>query len=375
MARDFSFVRTVVLKVGTNLLSGPDGINESYIDTVTVQIAALKKRGLEVLLVTSGAIGMGARELRLKGPVKKIETRQACASIGQPILMSSYRRSFQKHGLICSQILLTRWDLDARRTYVNLRNSVETLLKLGVIPVFNENDTVSTAEIGTAFGDNDRMSAMVASKIDAELLVIMTDIPGVYTADPRKDKTAVLMSEIEHLDEKVMAMAGGAGTTYSTGGMKTKLLAAQIASRGGCGSLIVSGYEDDVLLRVLDGEELGTYIHPDKRISQRARWILNNSHAGTITVDRGAEKALRSHKSLLPSGMVGVTGVFHEGDVVNVLDVNGEAFAKAVPYFNSTELTRLVGCSSGDIQKKVGSGKKEMVFRPDDIVFLAKEDD
>lgn len=374
MIRDFSSVKTVVLKVGTNLLSTKDGIDESYIDTITGQIAALKKKDLDVLLVTSGAIGMGARELKLKGPVKKIEVRQACASIGQPILMSSYRRSFTQHGLICAQILLTRWDLDARKTYVNLRNSVENLLKLGVVPVFNENDTVSTAEIGSAFGDNDRMSAMVASKIDADLLIIMTDIPGLYTADPKKDSNATLVPELEHVDDTVLAMAGGAGSQYSTGGMKTKLLAAQIAAKGGCGSLIVSGYEENVLERVMAGEVLGTYIHPDLRISQRARWILNNSHAGTITVDKGAEKALRSHKSLLPSGMIGVTGVFHEGDVVNILDVTGKAFAKAVPYFDSTELIRLIGCRSEDIPKKLGGGKKEMVFRPDDLVFLDVED-
>ncbi len=218
------------------------------------------------------------------------------------------------------------------------------------------------------------MSAMVASKIDADLLIIMTDIPGLYTADPKKDSNATLVPELEHVDDTVLAMAGGAGSQYSTGGMKTKLLAAQIAAKGGCGSLIVSGYEENVLERVMAGEVLGTYIHPDLRISQRARWILNNSHAGTITVDKGAEKALRSHKSLLPSGMIGVTGVFHEGDVVNILDVTGKAFAKAVPYFDSTELIRLIGCRSEDIPKKLGGGKKEMVFRPDDLVFLDVED-
>ena len=185
--RDYSHVKRIVVKVGTNLLSSSDGIDDDRIDAISAQIAALKERGYQVLLVSSGSIGLGAKELRIKGKVKQIPLRQACASIGQPLLMTSWRRSFKKSGLLCSQVLLTRRDLNNRLTYVNLRNSITTLLELGVVPVFNENDTVSTVEIGV-FGDNDRMSAMVASKIDAELLIILTDIEGLYTADPRKDE-------------------------------------------------------------------------------------------------------------------------------------------------------------------------------------------
>ena len=188
--------------------------------------------------------------------------------------------------------------MNNRHTYVNLRNSSFTLLDLGVIPIFNENDTVSTAEIGSAFGDNDRMSAMVASKIDADLLIILTDISGLYTSDPKKDPKAELIRDIEILDDEILACAGGAGSLFSTGGMKTKLLAAKIAANGGCGSIIASGYEPDVLVRLMDGEPLGTYIHPKKRMSQRERWLLNNSHLGTIVVDEGAKKALLSHKKL-----------------------------------------------------------------------------
>lgn len=370
MSRDVQGVKRIVLKVGTNLLSAKDGIDEACIEGIVDQIAQLMQKHYQVLLVTSGAIGMGAKELRLKGPVKQVAMRQACASIGQPLLMSSYRKAFKKHSLVCSQILLTRKDLNNRHTYVNLRNSIFTLLDLGVIPIFNENDVVSTAEIGSAFGDNDRMSAMVASKIDADLLIILTDIPGLYTADPKKDGEAELLHEIEILDEKILGYAGGAGSTHSTGGMKTKLLAAKIASVAGCATIIASGYEERALLRLLDAEQLGTYIHPAKRLSQRERWILNNSHSGSIEVDDGAKQALLSKKSLLPKGVVRVHGVFSEGDVIQVCSIDGKPFAKAVPYLNSTDIASVAGHSSKDIQRILGTGYKDVIFRPEDLVLL-----
>ena len=370
MKRDLSGVHRLVVKVGTNLLSAQEGIDEICIDSIVDQIAQLHKQGYQVLLVSSGAVGMGAKELHLKGPVKQVSMRQACASIGQPLLMSSYRRSFKRHDLVCSQILLTRKDLTNRLTYVNLRNSIFTLLDLGVIPVFNENDVVSTAEIGSAFGDNDRMSAMVASKIDADLLVILTDIPGLYTADPKKDESAQLLCEIESLDDTVLSYAGGAGSTHSTGGMKTKLLAAKIASVAGCGTIIASGYEANSLIRLLAGESLGTYIHPSQRLSQRERWILNNSHLGSIEVDEGAKKALLSKKSLLPKGVVRVNGVFGSGDVIQICTTDGKPFAKAVPYYDSTDIAKVAGHSSKDIEALLGKGGKDVLFRPEDLVLL-----
>ena len=365
MSRDFSHVKRVVIKVGTNLLTNSKGIDTNRIDQVVDSIVALREKNLQVLLVTSGAIGLGAKELGHANAVKQIALRQACASIGQPILMYHYRSAFKRHNVVCSQILLTRSEMNDRRTFVNLKNSVSTLLDLGVVPIFNENDTVSTAEIGTAFGDNDRMSALVASKIDAELLIILTDIEGLYTGDPKKDKHATLISELDKLDDSVMAFAGKAGSTFSTGGMKTKLLAAKIAQQGGCTSVIASGFEPDVIIRILAGEPVGTCILPEKRLSQRARWILNSTPMGTIRVDTGAEKALRSHKSLLPSGIIAVEGAFNAGDVVMIND-----FAKAVPYYNSTQIIELEGCQSNEIPVRLGKGKADVIFRPEDIVFI-----
>lgn len=371
MKRDLSAVQRVVVKVGTNLLSTKDGnIDEACIERVVAQLVQLQQQGLHVLLVTSGAVGMGAKELKLKGAVKQVAMRQACASIGQPLLMSSYRKAFKKHKVVCAQILLTRKEMNNRHTYVNLRNSIFTLLDLGVIPIFNENDTVSTAEVGSAFGDNDRMSAMVASKIDADLLIILTDIDGLYTADPKKDSEAKLLGEIALLDQEILAYAGGAGSTFSTGGMKTKLLAAKIAALGGCGSIIASGYEEDVLVRLMAGERIGTYIHPKQRISQRERWLLNNSHLGSIIIDEGAKQALLSHKSLLPKGVLRVEGGFEAGDVVAICGPDGTPFAKAAPYFNSTDIAKIAGHESSNIHVLLGEGYKDVLFRPEDLVFL-----
>ena len=362
-------VRTVVVKVGTNLLSDRSGIDSQRIERVVADIVALRERRIQVLLVSSGAIGLGAKELGRTAAVKQVALRQACASIGQPILMSHYRAAFKRHRTVCSQVLITRSELNERTTYVNLMNSVRTLLDLGVVPIFNENDAVSTAEIGTAFGDNDRMSALVASKIDADLLVILTDIDGLYTKNPRKEEGALLLPEILKVDQTILSYAGAAGSVFSTGGMKTKLLAAKIAATAGCATIIASGYEESILCRLVSGEPLGTYIHADKRLSQRSRWILNSSPKGIIRIDEGAVKALRSHKSLLPSGVISVEGVFHEGDVVMVNEI-----AKAVPYYNSTEIMEMAGCQSRDIPLRLGKGKADVIFRPEDIVFLDHEE-
>ncbi|HPX28210.1 MAG TPA: glutamate 5-kinase [Sphaerochaeta sp.] len=373
MKRDLPQVKRVVVKVGTNLLSTKAGIDEAYIDTIASQIAALMEKGYQVLLVSSGAIGMGAKELRLKGPVKQTALRQACASIGNPLLMTSYRRAFKAHGLICSQILLTRLDVNNRRTYVNLRNSVSTLLELGVVPIFNENDVVSIDSLGSAFGDNDRMSAFIASKIDAELLIILTDIDGLYDADPKKDPDANLLSEIVTLDSTILSYAAGAGSTHSTGGMKTKLLAAKIAAVAGCGTIIASGYEPDIIVRLLDGETLGTYIHPTKALSQRQRWILNNSFQGSIEIDEGAKNALLKKKSLLPKGVVRVDGTFGEGAIIEVRTPDGSPFARAVSSFSSADLKQVAGHDSSEFAVILGSSHKGVIFRPEDMVFLEND--
>ena len=371
--RDFSGVRRIVIKAGTNILSSPSGVDSDRIEAIVSEIAKLRDMGKQVLLVSSGAVGLGAKALGHTNPVVYIAMRQACAAIGQPVLMSAYREAFSRHGLLCAQVLITRTVLNNRVSYNNLRQSVSMLLAMGVIPIFNENDVVSAAEVGTNFGDNDRLSAMVASKIDADLLVLLTDIDGIYTGNPKTDKDARLLPEIEEITPEIFSYAKGAGSRFSTGGMKTKLLAAEIAQKGGCATIIASGYEKDVLVRIANGEEVGTYIHPEKRITQRERWILNTSYTGVIRVDDGAKKALLDHKSLLPSGITEVKGVFLAGEVVAVMDSAGSVFAKAVPYFDSTEIEKLQGHKSSEIGSLIGEGRKDVIFRPEDLVFTENE--
>ena len=371
--RDFSKTRRIVIKVGTNLLTNNEGINKDRIKDIVSQRVAIRDKGHQVILVSSGAVWLGAKALKHNSPVVYIAMRQACASIGQPILMAAYQEEFSKHNMICSQVLITRSVLSNRTSYKNLRTTVSTLLALGVVPIFNENDVVSTAEIGNVLGDNDRMSALVASKIDADLLILLTDIDGLYTGNPRKEKDAVMIKNIPELTNEIFSFAKGAGNIFSTGGMKTKLLAAQIAQKGGCGTIIASGYEKNALVRIVDGEELGSYIFPEERLKQRERWILNTPAVGKIIVDDGAKKALLAHKSLLPSGIKHIDGVFSEGDVVDVATTDGKVFLKAVPYFNSTDLTIIQGHKSSDIEALLGYGKKDVIFRPDDIVVVGDE--
>lgn len=368
--RDFSKVRRIVVKVGTNLLSSGEGIDAGRVSDICSQIAELRNLGYQVILVSSGAVGLGARELGHRNRVVYIPMRQACAAIGQPVLMSHYREAFREHGIIAAQVLLTRNDLNNRKTYNNLRASVSTLLSMGVVPVFNENDVVSIAEIGTAFGDNDRMSAMVASKIDAQLLVLLTDIDGLYTGNPKTDPQARKLDEIDSVSDEVMSFARGAGSTFSTGGMKTKLMAAKIAAMADCATVIASGYDRNVLVSILSGENTGTYIHPSIRLTQRQRWIINNSHSGAVVIDDGAVQALEKHRSLLPSGVIGVSGVFESGDVIQVRKADGSLFGKAVSYFDSTMISMMMGKQSSELDALLGNDHKDCIFRPEDLVVV-----
>ena len=363
--RNFSSIKRVVVKIGTNTLSSGGCIDIDYIATVAEQVQQLLDGGLEVVIVSSGAIGMGAGELGLKGKVRKIKLRQACAAIGQPLLMHEYHKAFTARGIKIAQVLLTAWVLDNRTSYLNLRNSIETLLQLGCVPILNENDSISTAEIGSAFGDNDTLSALVASKIDADLLILLTDIDRLYTADPRKNANALPISAVEKLTAEIESGAGENGSTHSTGGMKTKIAAVKIASNSGCRVVLANGREPKVLQRILGGEDLGTVFMPARRLSNRDRWILNSKPAGVIHIDEGAISAIKQNKSLLPSGITSVEGVFAAGSVVMV-----SGAAKAVTAFGSEELRAIAGKHSKDIKNYLSSARRGIVAVPEDIVLL-----
>jgi glutamate 5-kinase len=363
--RDFTEAKRIVIKVGTNTLTKGTRIDSAYVRSMAGQVAHLRTCGKQVVIVTSGAIGMGAMQLRLTGPVKDMKLRQACAAIGQPLLMAEYRKAFQRYPITVGQVLLTADVLDHRQTYLNLRNAIEALLDLGVVPVLNENDCVSTEEIGSGFGDNDRLSALVASKIDADLLIILSDIDALYDKNPREFPDAHPIPTVYEITDQIVKAAGGKGSTYSTGGMKTKIAAARIAADAGCRVVLAHGHEKDVVRRIIAGEPIGTIFLPKRRLSNRARWILNSQSAGVIRVDEGAMRAIRNHKSLLPSGITAVEGPFEAGTVVMINDR-----AKAVTSLSSAQLEAVAGRHSTEIKRLLGPDHRDVVAIPEDIVLI-----
>jgi len=363
--RNFQSVKRIVIKIGTATLSKDSGVDAAYVRRIARQVKGLLEASRQVVIITSGAIGMGAGQLELTGPVKGMKMRQACAAIGQPLLMQEYRKSFLRHGVRVAQVLLTAEVLNNRKTYLNLRNAIETLLGLGVVPILNENDSVSTAEIGTAFGDNDRLSALVASKIDADVLIMLTDIDALYDKDPSRFPDAQPIPAVFDISDEIVRHAGGTGSRHATGGMKTKIKAARVAAQAGCRLVLANGRVRNVIGRIMAGEEIGTIFMPKRKLGNRARWILNSKPAGTIRIDEGAVRALRNHKSLLPSGVTAVEGTFEAGQVVMLNDV-----AKAVASIASTQLKSLAGKHSREIKKLLGPSHRDVVAIPEDIVFL-----
>ena len=363
--RNFSQAKRVVVKIGTNTLAKDGGVNAVYVRQIAGQINELLKSGRQVVIITSGAIGMGVGQLKISEKVTDLKMRQACAAIGQPLLMAEYRKAFLRYGVAVAQVLLTADVLNNRKTYLNLRNSIETLLKLGVVPILNENDSVSTEEIGSAFGDNDKLSALVASKIDADLLIMLSDIDSLYDKDPRRFPGAKPISAVYEITEEIVRNAGDRGSKHATGGMRTKIEAAKIAANAGCRIVLANGKAKNVIGRIIAGGNIGTVFMPQRKLSNRLRWILNSTAAGVVTIDEGAMRAIRNHKSLLPSGIVSVKGVFEAGSVVMLNDCS-----KAVMNFGSAQLKSLAGKHSSEIAKVFGPGHRDVVAAPEDIVFL-----
>lgn len=363
--RNFTKSKRVVIKIGTNTLAKDGGVNTAYVRNIAKQVKELLDTGRQVIIVSSGAIGMGAGQLDLEQRPKNTKLRQACAAIGQPMLMHEYRKAFLKHDIHVAQVLLTTEVLDNRKSYLNLRNSIETLLDLGVVPVINENDSVSTAEIGSAFGDNDKLSALVASKIDADLLIILSDIDSLYDKDPKKYPDAKPIDTVFEITRKITESAGKSGSEYATGGMKTKLQAAKIASSAGCRIVLAHGKAKNIIGRIIKGDTTGTLFMPKIKLSNRKRWILNSTPEGKIIVDPGAVKAIKEKKSLLPSGIKKIEGNFPAGAVVAINDD-----AKAITNLSSSQLDELKGKHSTEIEKLLGPGHRDEVAIPEDIVLL-----
>jgi len=361
----------VVVKVGTRLLTHATGkLNLGYMEKVTRELADLSNQGHEVILVSSGSIGAGRGRLNIDRNPLSIPEKQAIAAVGQGLLIQIYEKLFAEYGLIVGQILLTRTDLMSRRRYINACNTVLTLLKLGVIPIINENDSVSVEEL--KFGDNDRLSALVAGLSDANLLVILTDIDGLYNCNPRKYPEATLIPYVEKIDEKIKAGAEESHDNLATGGMVTKLQAAEIATNSGVGMYITNGYDPGVVTRLINGEHIGTYFQPQERyLSRRKRWIAYGQVArGSVTIDKGACNALRfENKSLLPVGVVDVEGSFAEGDLITVKDSDGTELGRGLTNFSSEELIWIQKKSSPDIANLIDRPVAEEVIHRDNMII------
>jgi glutamate 5-kinase len=363
--RNFDDAKRIVIKLGTSSLTTATGIDKKAISSVAEQVAGLRNSGRQVLIVTSGAIGMGAKILGRSGPVTQVKMRQACAAIGQPRLMHEYQLAFAQHNLTVAQVLVTAEILRGRKLYLNLRNAVEALLNLGVVPIANENDCVSTAEIGNSFGDNDRLSALIASKVDAELLIMLTDIDSLYDRNPKQHANAKPIDLVEQITPELEQAAGTKGSALATGGMKTKLAAAKIAALSGCHFVLANSRQPNVISRIVAGEKLGTWFVPQKKLASRARWIAQCAPDGELEIDAGAMAAIRQRKSLLPKGVVAVKGKFEAGSVVLINGV-----AKAISSLGADELRSVMGKHSSEIRAQISANRRDVVVLPEDTVIL-----
>ena len=368
---EIASARRIVVKVGSALLVGPDGTaHGEWLADFAADVARMRARGQQVLVVSSGAVALGRRRLGL-GKKLSLPEKQAAAAAGQSALMRAWEVALEPHGIACAQILLTRDDTEVRRRWLNARATVETLLGLGVIPVINENDTVVTEEIRV--GDNDRLSARVAQLVGAEALVLLSDVEGLYTADPRRDPAAVLIPRIAHLTPEIEAMAGGANATagVGTGGMATKLAAARIASAAGCATLITLGTRPAPLNAVEQGAA-ATVIEPDTTPAAAYKaWIAGSlSPAGSLTVDAGAAAAVRKGKSLLPAGVTAVDGRFDKGDAVVIRDESGQEIARGLIRYVDEHARRICGLRSAAIEPALGYSSGPMVHA-DDLALAA----
>jgi glutamate 5-kinase len=365
--------RRIVVKVGSSLVTAEGrGLDHAALSRWAEQIAALTRQGKEVVLVSSGAIAEGIARLGWKKRPKAVNELQAAAAVGQMGLVQAYESIFRTHDLHAAQVLLTHEDLADRKRYLNARTTLRTLLELRVVPIINENDTVATDEI--RLGDNDTLGALVTNLIEADCLIILTDQPGLYTADPRKSPDATLVIDAHAGDPELERMAGGAGSNVGTGGMLTKVLAAKRAARSGAHTVICSGHEERVLLRLATGEAIGSQLVARQApLAARRQWLADHLQLrGGVVLDAGAVRALQEEgKSLLPVGVKGVTGEFERGEVVAVVDTDGREIARGLANYSAGEARRIAGKPSSAIETLLGYMDEPELIHRDNLVLLA----
>ena len=362
----------IVIKIGSSLITNQgDGVDHAAIADWVRQIAVLRSRGKEVLLVSSGAIAEGMQRLGWKKRPHELNQLQAAAAVGQMGLVQVYESAFREHGLHTAQILLTHDDLADRKRYLNARSTLTTLLGLNVIPIINENDTVVTDEI--RFGDNDTLGALVANLVDADWLVILTDQQGLFTADPRKDRNATLLSEARAGDADLERMAVGAGSEIGRGGMLTKVLAAKRAALSGAHTVIAHGRESDVLLRLFKGERIGTRLVAETlSLAARKTWLAGYlKTSGSVTLDEGAVRVLKKEgKSLLPIGVTAVSGAFERGEVISCLAPDGSEIARGLANYSAHETARIMRKPTAAIEALLGYIAEPELIHRNNLVLL-----
>ncbi|MFH1487068.1 MAG: glutamate 5-kinase [Chloroflexota bacterium] len=367
--------RRIIVKLGTNLLTGgTDHLNLETMAGLVSQIARLHQQGLETTIVTSGAMAAGRHKLGLVTEHKGIPFKQVLCAVGQSRLMHAYDQLFSWHGITVAQTLLTKTDLSDRSGYLNARNTLLALMDLRVIAIVNENDVVAVDELADMkFGDNDNLSAMVANLVDADLLILLTDIEGLFTADPNLESNARLIPKVEKIDAEIEALASDTIGTRGTGGMLTKIQAAKLATASGVAVAIASGHEHNVLPRLVAGESIGTLFLPtSSKRESRQRWMLSDlSCKGALVVDRGAMVALREqNRSLLPAGIKEVLGSFQRGDVVNILDSKGERIACGITNYSASEVAAIKGKRSDAIEEALGHQYGTEVVHRNNLVVV-----
>lgn len=365
--------KRIVIKVGTSTITYANGKrNFSQIDRLAREISDLQNQGKEMILVTSGAVAVGVDRMGLPGKPKTIPGKQAAAAVGQGVLMHTYEKFFADYGQIVAQVLITKTEAIDRHRYTNTRNTFMELMRQRVIPIVNENDVVALDEL--KIGDNDNMSALVAGIVDADLVIILSDVDGLYTANPQMHPDAVIVPEVAEITPEIEASAGGVGSARGTGGMATKIQAAKAATSSGIHLVIASGTEKNAITRVLQGEELGTlFVSRENRLQFRKRWLAFGAKiAGSIVVDDGCAKAIRKAGgcSILPAGVFAVQGEFLPGSTVSVIDKDAHELARGLVHYSSAELEQIKGCNSGEIANILGHKNFDEVIHRDDLVIL-----
>ena len=376
--KEFINAKRIVFKFGTNVLRGDDGyVSLPRVYSFIEDLSRLACQGKEVIVVTSGAVGLGKKRLGLES-TEGVALKQACAAIGQGKLMSIYENGFDTYGLVSSQILLTEDDFSLRKRYLSLRTTLNKLLELGVVPIINQNDTVSTVEVDpqyehmqVCFSDNDKLSALVASELDADLLVILSDIEGLYDENPKVNPNAKIIRKVEEVTDAVLAL-GTDASSGGRGGMRTKLEAARMVTRFGGKVLIANGKIPYVIKKIFDEEELGTMFLPQNEgLSDKKRWIgYATNIIGKIVVNDGAKKALLAQKSLLPIGVCEVINEFKKGDVISILDEQHNEIARGIVNYNSESCQKVIGCHSDNIMEILGFKNYDAIITRDNITLL-----